>query len=87
MAESWDWLTEDFGNGGRGRTRSWRVVDAPCMELPPATLILVLGAGEEVREDVREPERTLGRSEIRCPDADGGGLAAGVEFAGVGFGN
>ena len=76
-----------FWNGRGERTRSWRVVDAPCMELPPATLILVLGAGEEVREDVREPERTLGRSEIRCPDADGGGLAAGVGFAGVGFGN
>ena len=63
------------------------VVDAPCIELPPATLILVLGAGEETREDVREPERTLGRSEIRCPDADGGGLAAGVEVAGVPLGN
>lgn len=46
------------------------------MELPPATLIFVLGAGEEVREDVRELEGTLGRSEMRWPDADGGGLAA-----------
>lgn len=57
------------------------------MELPPATLILVLGAGEAVLEDVREPERTLGRSEIKCPDAEGGGLAAGVEAAGTAFGN
>ena len=57
-----------------GLTRSCKVVDAPCMELPPATLIFVLGVGEEVREDVLE--RTLGRSEMRWPDADGGGLAA-----------
>ena len=57
------------------------------MELPPATLILVLGAGDDVREDVREPERTLGRSEIRCPDAEGGGLTVGVEDAGVDLGN
>ncbi len=68
-------------------TRSCRVVDAPCIALPPATLILVLGAGEEVLEDVREPERTLGRSDIRCPDAEGGGLAAGVEVVGATFGN
>jgi len=27
-----------------------------------------------VRDEVREPERTLGRSEIRCPAAEGGGL-------------
>lgn len=73
---------------GKGRrTRSWRVVDAPCIELPPATLILVLGAGEEVLEDVREPERMLGRSEIRCPVAEGGGLAAGVEVADATLGN
>ncbi len=57
------------------------------MALPPATLILVLGAGEEVREDVREPKRTLGRSDIRWPGADGGGLAAGVEVADAAFGN
>ncbi len=56
------------------RTRSCSVVDAPCIEAPPCTLILVLGAGEEVRDEVREPERTLGRSEIRCPAAEGGGL-------------
>lgn len=87
MAESWHWSVGDFGERRGGRTRSWRVVDAPCMELPPVTLILVFGAGEEVLEDVREPERTLGRSEIRCPDADGGGLAVGVGFAGVPFGN
>ena len=57
------------------------------MELPPVTLILVLGAGDEFREDVREPERTFGRSEIRCPDAEGGGLAAGVEVADRAFGD
>ena len=57
------------------------------MELPPATLILALGAGEEVREDVREPRRTLGRSEIRCPDAEGGGLVAGVETAAATLGS
>lgn len=62
-------------------------MDAPCIEVPPATLILVLGAGEEVLDDVREPERTLGRSEIKCPDAEGGGFTAGVEVAGETFGN
>ena len=74
-------------HGERDRTRSCRVVDAPCMELPPVTLILVLDAGDEVREDAREPKRTFGRSEIRCPDAEGGGLAAGVEVADTAFGN
>lgn len=68
-------------------SRSCSVVDAPCIDLPPATLILALGAGEEVREDVREPMRTLGRSEIRCPDAEGGGLTVGVEIAAVTLGN
>lgn len=51
------------------------------------TLTLVLGAGEEVREDVREPTWTFGRSEIRGPDAEGGDLAAAVEVAGVVLGN
>lgn len=55
-------------------TRSWSVVDAPCMEVPPWTLTLVFGAGEDVREEVREPVRTLGRSEMRGPAAEGGGL-------------
>ena len=35
------------------------------MEAPPGTLILVFGAGEEVREVLREPVCTLGRSEIK----------------------
>ena len=57
------------------------------MALPPTMLILALGAGDEVLEDVREPKRTLGRSDMRCPDAEGGGLAAGVEVAGTAFGD
>ena len=57
------------------------------MEAPPGTLILVLGAGEEVREGVREPERTLGRSEIRYPAAEGGGFADIVEDPAVVLGN
>ena len=44
------------------------------MEAPPGTLILVFGAGEEVREVLREPVCTLGRSEIKGPAAEGGGL-------------
>lgn len=87
MAESYALLIKAHCKGGGGCTRSWRVVDAPCIELPPATLILVLGAGEEVLDDVREPVRTFGRSEIRCPDAEGGGLAAVVDVAGATFGN
>lgn len=82
-----DVISGPMSKGRENRTRSCRVVDAPCMGLPPTMLILVLDAGEEVREDVREPTRTLGRSEIRCPDAEGGGLAAGVEVADTTFGN
>ena len=51
------------------------------------TLILVFAAGEEVLEDARELGRTWGRSEIRCPDAEGGGLTAGVEVAGTVLGS
>lgn len=36
--------------GVRVDTRSSKVVDAPCMDAPPGTLILVFGAGEAVRE-------------------------------------
>lgn len=53
----------------RRLTKSWRVADAPCIEGPPERLILALAAGEAVRE-----VRTLGRSEIRGPEADGGGF-------------
>lgn len=60
--------------GKEVRTRSWRVEEAPCIAAPPATLTFVLGAGEELRELVREPVRTLGRSEIKGPMADGGFL-------------
>ena len=49
------------------------------MEAPPGTLILVFGAGEEVREVLREPVCTLGRSEIKGPAAEGGGLDGFVE--------
>jgi hypothetical protein len=38
----------------RAESRSERVVEAPCMEVPPVSAILVLGAGEEVREFVVE---------------------------------
>ena len=51
-------------------SRSVRVVDAPCIDVPPERLILVLGAGDDVREEVR----TFGRSEMSSPAADGGGL-------------
>ena len=60
-------------------TRSSKVVDAPCMEAPPGTLIVVFGAGEEVREVLREPVCTLGRSDIKGPAAEGGGLDGLVE--------
>ena len=65
--------------GVRIDTRSSKVVDAPCIEAPPGTLILVFGAGEEVREVLREPVCTLGRSEIKGPAAEGGGLDGFVE--------
>lgn len=54
-------------------SRSFIAVEAPCIGVPPDRLTLVLGAGEEVRDEVL----TLGRSEIREPAADGGGLGDG----------
>ena len=60
--------------GVRVDTRSSKVVDAPCMDAPPGTLILVFGAGEDVREVLREAVCTLGRSEIKRPAAEGGSL-------------
>lgn len=63
-------------------SRSVKAVDAPCMAVPPDMLILVLAAGDAVREDAMAPfvvvvaffldER---ESEMRGPEADGGGFA------------
>ena len=61
-------------------SRSLRVVEAPCIGVPPERAILVLGAGEEVREFV---VRTFGRSERRVPAADGGGLGDAVREVGL----
>lgn len=71
----------------RSYTRSFSVADSPCMEAPPWTLIFVFGAGEDVRDDVRELERTFGRSDIKGPAAEGGGLEVAVDVAGVVLGN
>lgn len=40
------------------------------MGAPPETFILALAAGDAVLDDVR----TLGRSEIKGPEAEGGGF-------------
>ena len=48
------------------------------MEVPPDKAIFVFGVGDEVRELLREVVRTFGRSEIRLPAADGGGLGEAV---------
>jgi len=59
-------------------SRSFRTVEAPRMEVPPAIAILVFdaldgveerGTGEEAREDLAEE-----MSEIRAPVAEGGSL-------------
>ena len=55
-------------------SRSVRVVEAPCIGVPPERAILVLGAGEAVREFERDEVRTFGRSEMRGPWAEGGGF-------------
>ena len=47
------------------------------MGVPPERAIFVLGAGDEVRDDVRDVVRTFGKSEISEPAAEGGGF--GVE--------
>lgn len=73
--------------GGRGRwirTRSCSVVEAPCIEAPPAMLTLVFGAGDEVLDVVRDPVWTLGRSEINGPEADGGFFELPDTWAGTG---
>lgn len=66
-------------------SRSWIVLDAPCMDEPPATLIRVFGAGDAVRDEFLECDRvrTFGKSEVRKPDAEGGSLE---EAAGIGAG-
>lgn len=50
-------------------SRSLMVEELPCIDVPPERLILVLGAGEDVRDVL-----TFGRSETREPAADGGGF-------------
>lgn len=62
-------------------SRSVKAVDAPCMAVPPDMLILVLAAGEAVREDAMAPLVVVAfflderESEMRGPEADGGGFA------------
>ena len=59
-------------------SRSARVVDGACIEGPPDRFTLVFGAGEAVLEEGRERVLvwTLGRSDIKGPDAEGGGFVA-----------
>lgn len=68
-------------------TRSCKVVDAPCIEAPPGTLTLVLGAGEDVLELVCDLVRTLGKSEIKGPMADGGFFGEELPDTGAATGN
>ena len=51
-------------------SRSLRAVDAPCIGVPPATLILAFGFGDEFLEDFV--------SEISWPAADGGNFFDGA---------
>lgn len=62
---------------------SERTVDAPCIDVPPVMLTFVLlGAGEEVRELLREEGMLFDlKSEIREPAADGGGFGTGAWIA------
>lgn len=56
-------------------------VDAPCMDVPPVMLTFVrVGAGEAVREALREALLLLGfrESDIREPAAEGGGRGVGA---------
>ena len=57
-------------------SKSARVVEAPCMDEPPEMEMVVLGAGDEFLEGClelgREVVLTLGRSEMRGPEAGGG---------------
>lgn len=70
---------------------SFNVVDAPCIDVPPVMLTLVLGpfllgAGDEVRELSLEEVGVFfledrAKSEIREPAAEGGALGVGACMA------
>ena len=63
---------------------SFKIIEAPCMDVPPVIFILVClvgfdGAGEAVRELVREEGLLLLlKSEIKGPAAEGGALGVGA---------
>lgn len=70
-------------------SRSMREVEAPCMGVPPERGMVVLGKGEEEREEGweegREEVRTLGREDMRVPAAEGGAFGIWCWIV-VGFG-
>jgi hypothetical protein len=61
---------------------SERTFDAPCIDVPPVILTFVLGAGEDVRELLRDEDVLFDlKSEINEPAAEGGGLGMGAWMA------
>jgi len=63
---------------------SERMVEAPCMDVPPVMFTFVFeGAGEDVREAFREAGVLLEvlKSDIKVPAAEGGGLGVGAWMA------
>ena len=60
-------------------SNSLSTAEAPCIDVPPLILILVFGAGEEVREASREAGLLLNlKSEINEPAAEGGARGRGA---------
>ena len=60
-------------------SRSESVVEAPCMAMPPEIETFVFDEGAGAGEEVREPLPLEFRaSEIKGPEAEGGGFAAAV---------
>ena len=85
--EAWEGSVE-ISSERMAWSRSEMTLEEPCMGTPPVMEILVVvdcwllrelgGPGVEVREEELDLDFCLeGRSEMRAPAADGGGLGAG----------
>ena len=60
-------------------SRSLRVAEAPCIDVPPVSAIFFFGEGELPRELMS----TLGKDDMREPAAEGGGLGEAVRDLGL----
>lgn len=60
-------------------SNSFNTVEAPCIDVPPLMLTLVLGMGEDVRDAFRDVGLLFDlKSAISEPAAEGGGRGTGA---------